>query len=160
MLHAAPLACLPAGRPACRPAGLPARLPARLPACLPACLPAWLPACLPGCLPACLPAWLPACLPACLPAPQPYNAAVARAQVRAKRRYDELLLRGVTASYGAVLADMAERDARDSSRAAAPLRPAEDAFVLDTTDMAAAHVLAAARAFVQEKLAAASAAAG
>jgi hypothetical protein len=78
------------------------------------------------------------------------------AQVRAKRRYDELLRRGITASYDAVLADMNERDKRDSSRATAPLKPAEDAFLLDTSEMDAAHALAAAKAYVSEKLAAAS----
>jgi cytidylate kinase len=72
--------------------------------------------------------------------------------VRAKRRYDELLRRGISTSYGAVLADMRERDQRDSSRAAAPMRAAEDALVLDTSEMDAAHALAAARAFVDGKL--------
>lgn len=90
----------------------------------------------------------------------PDTAPAPPAQVRAKRRYDELLRRGITASYDAVLADMNERDRRDSSRATAPLKPAEDAFILDTSEMDAAHALAAAKAYVGEKLAAVSAAGG
>ncbi len=75
--------------------------------------------------------------------------------MRAKRRYDELLRRGITASYDAVMADMTERDQRDSSRATAPLKAADDALILDTSEMDAAHALAAAKAYVGEKLAAA-----
>jgi cytidylate kinase len=56
-------------------------------------------------------------------------------EARAERRYKELLERGEKAIYARVLQDMRDRDARDSGRAAAPLRPAEDATVLDTTDM-------------------------
>lgn len=52
---------------------------------------------------------------------------------RARRRYEELCLRGTETSFEAVLSDMRYRDANDSSRTAAPLRPAEDAHILDTT---------------------------
>jgi len=54
---------------------------------------------------------------------------------RAKRRHKELLGRGETSIYARVLQDLRERDARDSTRNVAPLEPAEDAIVLDTTDM-------------------------
>jgi len=56
-------------------------------------------------------------------------------EARAKRRYNELLGRGETPIYAAVFADLAERDKRDSERAEAPLKPAPDADVLDTSDL-------------------------
>ena len=52
---------------------------------------------------------------------------------RARRRWQELRERGMECDYGSVLADMAARDENDSRRAAAPLRQAEDALLLDTT---------------------------
>jgi len=52
---------------------------------------------------------------------------------RARRRYLELMNRGIEASYDEVYRDLQIRDKNDSSRAAAPLRPAEDAVYLDTT---------------------------
>lgn len=52
---------------------------------------------------------------------------------RARRRYEELLEKGQCVSYDDVLSDMIARDTADSTRAAAPLRPAEDAVCVDTT---------------------------
>lgn len=52
---------------------------------------------------------------------------------RARRRYDELKLRGEDVSYNQVLMDMIARDKNDSERAASPLRQAEDAVRVDTT---------------------------
>ena len=57
----------------------------------------------------------------------------ATAEDRARRRFEELQEKGVAATYDDVLRDMKERDYNDSHRAAAPLRPAEDAICLDTT---------------------------
>ena len=54
-------------------------------------------------------------------------------EVRAARRHRELAARGETASYEQVLADIRRRDERDAGRAAAPLKPAPDAVLLDTT---------------------------
>ncbi|MGA9433922.1 MAG: (d)CMP kinase [Roseobacter sp.] len=59
----------------------------------------------------------------------------ASAEVRAERRYKELLDKGAAVSLEQVLADVQERDARDRDRSAAPLKPAEDAVVIDTTDL-------------------------
>ncbi|MGA9411569.1 MAG: (d)CMP kinase [Roseobacter sp.] len=59
----------------------------------------------------------------------------ASAEVRAERRYKELLDKGGAVSLEQVLADVQERDARDRDRSAAPLKPAEDAVVIDTTDL-------------------------
>ena len=54
---------------------------------------------------------------------------------RAKRRYAELQSRGDETSYDDVLADMKMRDDRDMNRATAPLKPADDATIIDTTSM-------------------------
>lgn len=59
----------------------------------------------------------------------------ASAEVRARRRYKELAAKGGADSLEQVLADVRERDARDRDRSAAPLKPAEDAVVIDTTEL-------------------------
>jgi CMP/dCMP kinase len=59
----------------------------------------------------------------------------ASATARAQRRALELIQHGEKADYKAILADIIRRDARDSGRAAAPLRPADDAVLLDTTHL-------------------------
>lgn len=56
-------------------------------------------------------------------------------EVRALRRHKEYLQKGLASSFEDVLAQTKERDLRDSSRASAPLKPAEDAVILDTSDM-------------------------
>ncbi|QPK80151.1 (d)CMP kinase [Corynebacterium lizhenjunii] len=65
----------------------------------------------------------------------------ASAQVRAQRRYEQNLAAGMEADFDAVLADVQRRDAADSSRATSPLRPADDARVVDTSDMTLDEVL-------------------
>ena len=72
----------------------------------------------------------------------------ARLEVRADRRFKELRERGLDVIHGRVLADMKERDARDSERAVSPLEPAKDAFQLDTSDLDADQVFAAALGFI------------
>lgn len=57
----------------------------------------------------------------------------ASAEDRAQRRFEELQAKGTAVTYDEVLRDMKERDYNDSHRAAAPLRPAEDAVLVDTT---------------------------
>ena len=59
----------------------------------------------------------------------------ASVEARAERRHKELLGRGEASIYARVLQDLKERDARDTNRAVAPLRPAEDAEVMDTSEM-------------------------
>ena len=56
-------------------------------------------------------------------------------EVRAQRRYDELVAKGETPDYAAVLADVNDRDYRDTHRAESPLRQAEDAIVVDNSNM-------------------------
>lgn len=52
---------------------------------------------------------------------------------RAKRRYDEMIEKGMTANYEEVLEDIKKRDYNDSHRAVAPLKPAEDSIIVNTT---------------------------
>jgi cytidylate kinase len=75
----------------------------------------------------------------------------ASAEARAERRHKELLARGVESIYPRILRDMKERDARDSQRAVAPLRPAEDAFLLDTTELDADAAFAAALHYIRTR---------
>jgi cytidylate kinase len=59
----------------------------------------------------------------------------ASAEARAERRYKQLIEKGNSASLPALVADMQARDARDTARRVAPLKPAPDALLLDTTHM-------------------------
>jgi len=61
----------------------------------------------------------------------------ASVEARAQRRYKQLIDKGFPANMDDLLKDLRERDARDSNRAIAPLKPAEGACVLDTSDMTA-----------------------
>ncbi len=56
-------------------------------------------------------------------------------EVRARRRHDELVAKGQTVTYEETLAEVKERDARDSGRAVAPLKQAEGAVLVDSTSM-------------------------
>ena len=56
-------------------------------------------------------------------------------EARAERRYKQLKEKGMGANLSALLRDIAERDARDASRSVAPLKPAADAVVVDSTDL-------------------------
>jgi len=59
----------------------------------------------------------------------------ASAEQRAQRRYKQLKEKGINASIASLVADMKARDEQDANRAVSPLKPAEDAIVLDTTHM-------------------------
>ncbi|MGE5477990.1 MAG: (d)CMP kinase [Bacteroidales bacterium] len=76
----------------------------------------------------------------------------ASVETRAGRRLLELQGKGIDTTLDRVLAEMRERDERDSSRAVAPLKPAEDAHVLDTSALDADAAFDAAIAFVRAKL--------
>ena len=76
----------------------------------------------------------------------------ASAEVRAQRRVRELLERGLPAHYEDVLTDIRARDERDTSRESAPLRKAEDADLLDTTDLTVDEAIAEAIRLVEAKL--------
>jgi cytidylate kinase len=72
-------------------------------------------------------------------------------EARAQRRHQELLGRNGESIYARVLQDMKERDQRDSTRKAAPLTPAPDALVIDTTALSAEAALAVAVNFVSRR---------
>jgi cytidylate kinase len=71
-------------------------------------------------------------------------------EVRAERRHRQLKGQGEEVGYEEVLADIRRRDERDSSRAASPLVKAEDAALLDTTQMSISQAADAARRIVEE----------
>jgi cytidylate kinase len=75
----------------------------------------------------------------------------ASAEQRAERRHKQLIANGISVSIEGLLRDIRERDARDSTRAAAPLVPARDAVILDTTDLSIAEVTDAVLAFHRER---------
>jgi CMP/dCMP kinase len=73
----------------------------------------------------------------------------ASAEVRAHRRYEEMLSRGLDVDFDNILADIRARDERDSNRAEAPLKPADDAILLDTGDLTIGAAVQAAIAAVE-----------
>ncbi len=77
---------------------------------------------------------------------------VASPRDRANRRYKELLERGQSADFEKILFDIEERDARDSSRDVAPLKPADDAVLLDNSNLNVEESVAAALQIIDEKL--------
>ena len=76
-------------------------------------------------------------------------------EVRARRRLKELEARGMNAHFDDVLADIRSRDARDSGRDVAPLKPAADAVILDTSALDPMASVTEAIRIVEERLAAA-----
>ena len=72
-------------------------------------------------------------------------------EIRAKRRVRELQQRGENAISTRVLQDMKDRDARDRDRRASPLKPAEDAFILDTSDLDEEGAFRAALSFIEQR---------
>jgi len=65
----------------------------------------------------------------------------ASTEERAKRRYNQLKLQGISGSLSRIQADLKERDRRDQQRAISPLKPAEDATIVDTTHLAISEAL-------------------
>ena len=59
----------------------------------------------------------------------------ASAEIRAKRRYDELMAKGQEVSFDEILKNVEERDRIDQTRAVSPLRKADDAIILDNSNM-------------------------
>ena len=71
--------------------------------------------------------------------------------VRARRRWQELARGGADVTEDAVLADLKQRDARDAARADAPMKPADDALLLDTTELSIDAAVAEAAALIERK---------
>ncbi len=76
----------------------------------------------------------------------------AGAEVRARRRELQLISQGRPADYNLILQEIIERDERDRNRAVSPLKPAADAFLLDSTSLTIAEVEEQALAFINSKL--------
>jgi cytidylate kinase len=76
----------------------------------------------------------------------------ASVQVRAERRYKQLNDKGIRANLASLSRDLAERDERDANRAAAPLVPAPDAVLLDSSDQSVEDVVAQVVQQAREKL--------
>ena len=77
----------------------------------------------------------------------------ASAEVRAKRRTDELLAKGQKANYEQTLKDIQQRDYQDTHRPIAPLKQAKDAVLLDTSDLDIQQVVEAMKKIIGEKIA-------
>lgn len=73
-------------------------------------------------------------------------------EVRAKRRYDEILAGGGAADFQTILDDIRRRDERDMGRADSPLKPADDAHLLDTSEMSIEAAFSAAKSFIDAAL--------
>lgn len=76
----------------------------------------------------------------------------ASSEARAVRRFEEMKRRGELVNFDDILADILKRDARDQNRTAAPLKPAEDADLLDTTDLTIGDAIQQAIALVNAKI--------
>jgi CMP/dCMP kinase len=76
----------------------------------------------------------------------------APAEIRARRRHAEMVARDTHVSFTDILADIHARDERDMGRADAPLKPADDAILLDTGDLTIGGAVQAAIALVEAKL--------
>lgn len=73
-------------------------------------------------------------------------------EIRARRRWNELREKGHDDSLEDVLSELRQRDERDSARADAPLRPADDAVLLDTSRMSIDEAIAAAIAVIEDRM--------
>lgn len=73
-------------------------------------------------------------------------------EIRARRRYDEIVAGGGAADYEAIFADVKKRDERDMGRSDSPLKPAEDAHLLDTSEMSIEAAFQAAKAIIDAAL--------
>lgn len=76
----------------------------------------------------------------------------ASAEERARRRYNQLIEKGLDANLASLVTEIAERDRRDATRSVAPLRPAEDAETIDTSELDIARTVAQVRALVRQRL--------
>lgn len=76
-------------------------------------------------------------------------------EVRARRRYQEIIGQGGSAELPAILADLERRDARDAGRADSPLKPATDAHMIDTSDQGIEEAFETAMSIIDKALAAA-----
>jgi cytidylate kinase len=78
----------------------------------------------------------------------------ASAEVRAERRYKQLKEKGFDANLAAILGEIRQRDARDTDRSVSPLKPADDAWILDSSTLSTSEVVEAVSRRLQARLAA------
>ena len=76
----------------------------------------------------------------------------ASSEARAKRRYDELVAKGLDVSFDDVLSDMIKRDTNDSTRACAPLKQADDAILVDTSSLNFDEAVSAVENIISDKI--------
>ena len=76
----------------------------------------------------------------------------ASAEERAKRRYNQLQNKGISGNFAQILAEIKERDLRDRNRVVAPLKPADDAFLLDSTTLSIDEVICQALSYIQQRI--------
>ena len=75
----------------------------------------------------------------------------ASAEERAKRRLNQLQNKGISGNFAQILAEIKDRDFRDRNRAVAPLKPADDALLLDSTLLTIEQVIEQALAYIQQR---------
>ncbi|MCW9718635.1 (d)CMP kinase [Avibacterium sp. 21-599] len=76
----------------------------------------------------------------------------ASVEERAKRRYKQLQNKGISGNFAQILAEIKERDFRDRNRPVAPLKPADDALLLDSTELSIEAVIAQALDYIRQKV--------
>lgn len=76
----------------------------------------------------------------------------AGAEERAKRRYNQLQNKGISGNFAQILAEIKARDLRDRNRAVAPLKPADDAFLLDSTALSIDEVIRQALTYIRQRI--------
>ncbi|KGQ71152.1 cytidylate kinase [Chelonobacter oris] len=76
----------------------------------------------------------------------------AAAEERANRRFKQLQQKGITADYDQILAEIKQRDFRDRNREIAPLKAAEDAFLLDSTALSISEVVEKALQYIDQRI--------
>jgi CMP/dCMP kinase len=76
----------------------------------------------------------------------------ASAKARAERRMKQLQKKGICVKFGEILQEIIERDDRDRNRAVAPLKPADDALVIDSTSLSITEVFEMALTYIKQKL--------
>lgn len=77
---------------------------------------------------------------------------IAKPEIRADRRFHQLLSMGLPADYSTILAEIKQRDERDMNRATSPLRPADDAIIIDTSDLDIAACLELIKSHIEDKV--------
>ncbi|AAU38084.1 MULTISPECIES: (d)CMP kinase [Basfia] len=76
----------------------------------------------------------------------------ASAEERAKRRFKQLQNKGISGNFDQILAEIKDRDFRDRNRPVAPLKPADDALLLDSTTLSIEEVIAQALSYIHQKV--------